>query len=381
MMTALRDFARDSFHTAEHAGLDSFALDDLTVWAESGPGAVLAAVIRGQPPLSLREVMQRAVEEVHLAHAEDIERFGATGMAFPVRDGILERCLVSKAHDGAPRAGGWRLWLLTVLVLSGVGWCTVPRVIEQRRLGRYLEQLRREPGVVVGSVGREGGKLVISGLRDPLARDPKAMAAAAGFDTASLDAKWEPYVALRPEFVLTRANALLVPSSRTSLRLSGDTLIASGVASAAWRREAQRLALAVPGVAALHLAALADSAEVALRATADSLEQVTFDFPLGSAVPVAGQERRVDSLATRIRAFLADAARGERTATIELVGSADSVGSEATNAILRQARASRTRSALIARGANPAWLIATPDTSDTDRTLRQVHLKITLSRQ
>lgn len=381
MLTALRDFARDSFHTAEHAGLDSFALDDLTVWAESGPGAVLAAVIRGQPPLSLREVLQRAVEEVHLAHADEIDRFGASGIAFPVREGILERCLVSKEQERPSRAFGWRMWLLVALVLGAAGWCAVPRVLENRRFDRYLDQLRSEPGVVVGSADRERGKLVVSGLRDPLARDPVAMAAAAGFDSTRLDARWEPYVTLRPEFVLKRAQALLAPPSAATLRLAGDTLVAEGVAPAVWRREVQRMALAVPGVVALRLTELTDSAEVALRATADSLERVTFDFPLGSATPVAGQGARVDSLAAGVRAFLANVARGEHVATIELVGSADSVGTEATNAVLRQARATRMRAALIARGADPRWLVATPDTSLIDRTRRKVHLRITLRKQ
>ncbi|MBK6304306.1 MAG: hypothetical protein IPF47_00795 [Gemmatimonadetes bacterium] len=153
MMTALRDFARDSFSVSEQQGLDSLALGDLTVWAESGPGAILAAVIRGQPPLALRETMQQALEEVHLAHADEIERFGATGVPFAIRDGILERCLVSQASDSS-RSGQWRTVLLGVAVLAAVGWCAVPRVMEQRRFDGYLDQLRREPGVVVGSAGR-----------------------------------------------------------------------------------------------------------------------------------------------------------------------------------------------------------------------------------
>ncbi|MBP9105997.1 MAG: hypothetical protein KBF56_04530, partial [Gemmatimonadaceae bacterium] len=132
MMTALRDFARDSFSVSEQQGLDSLALGDLTVWAESGPGAILAAVIRGQPPLALRETMQQALEEVHLAHADEIERFGATGVPFAIRDGILERCLVSQASESS-RSGQWRTVLLGVAVLAAVGWCAVPRVMEQRR--------------------------------------------------------------------------------------------------------------------------------------------------------------------------------------------------------------------------------------------------------
>lgn len=380
MMTALRDFARDSFSVSEHQGLDSLALGDLTVWAESGPGAILAAVIRGQPPLGLRETMQRALEDVHMAHAEEIERFGTSGVPFAIREGILERCLVSQATE---RAGSsqWRTILLGVVILAAVGWCAVPRMLEQRTFDRYLDQLRREPGVVVGSAGRFDGRFVITGLRDPLARDPVALAAGAGVDSSRLIAKWEPYIALRPEFVVRRAQALLQPSPRTTLRLSGDTLVPGGVASAAWRREAQRLALAVPGVAALRLTELADSAEVALRATADSIESIAFDYPMGAAFPVAEQVVRIDSLAGRLRRFLDQASGGEVAARIELIGSADSVGTEETNAVLRRARAERMRSALQARGVTVQSLVAGTDTTDVTRSQRKVRLRITLERR
>ena len=380
MMTALRDFARDSFSVSEQQGLDSLALGDLTVWAESGPGAILAAVIRGQPPLALRETIQQALEEVHLAHADEIERFGATGVSFAIRDGILERCLVSQASESS-RSGQWRTVLLGVAVLAAVGWCAVPRVMEQRRFDGYLDQLRREPGVVVGSAGRADGRFVLTGLRDPLARDPIALAAAAGIDSARLSAKWEPYIALRPEFVVRRAQALLHPSPRTTLRLAGDTLVPGGVASAAWRAEAQRFALAVPGVGALRLTELSDSAEVALRATADSIETITFDYPRGGTTPVIAQAERIDSLATRLRRFLDDAARGERAARIELIGLADSVGTEEANVALRRARADRMRSALQARGVTVQSLSAGVDSTSTDRTLRQVRLRISLERR
>lgn len=381
MMTALRDFARDSFKVSEHDGLDAMALGDLKVWAESGPGALVAAVIRGQPPLALRELLQRAVEEVHLAHPDDIERFGASGVAFAVREGILERCLVSQAQQSARAASGqWRTWLLAAVVLAAVGWCAVPRVLEGRRFDGYLEALRREPGVVVGSSGRAGGRFVVTGLRDPLARDPRALAADAGLDSTRVEAKWEPYVALRPEFIVRRATALLSPPASVTLRLAGDTLVAAGVASDGWRSEAERMARAVPGVGALRLTELADSAGVALRAAADSIEGVAFDYPLGGTLPIAEHLPRVDSLAALLSTFLANADRGRYEPRITLLGSADSVGTEATNAALRRARAERMRQALQARGVTVRTIIAAPDSSD-DPTQRKVRLRIALDRR
>jgi OOP family OmpA-OmpF porin len=271
------------------------------------------------------------------------------------------------------------MWLIGAVVLAAAGWCTVPRMVEQRRFDRYVEQLRREPGVVVGSAGREDGRLVVTGLRDPLARDPAALVAASGLDSARLDAKWEPYIALRPEFVVRRAQALLAPATTTTLRLAGDTLVAEGVASASWRREAQRIALAVPGVAVLRLSSLADSATVALRATADSLEQLAIDFPRGSADPSPNQGERLSQLADRLAGLLGSAAAHGHDVRVELVGSADSVGTEEANRVLRRGRATRIRSALIGQGIAPDALLATSDSSSTGSLQRQVRLRIVLS--
>lgn len=380
MMTAIGDFARDSFRVSQDEGLDTIALGDLTVWVESGPGALLAVVIRGQPPLSLRQTLAQSVEELHLAHGHDIERFRTSGLAFPVRAGILERCLISQAQDTRGN-GHWRTWLLGAVVLAAVGWCAVPRVLEQRRFDTYVDQVRREPGVVVGSAGRENGRFVVTGLRDPLARDPALLAATAGLDSTRLDAKWEPYIALRPEFMLRRAQALLAPAATTTLRIAGDTLVAEGVASATWRREAQRLALAIPGVAALQLTKLQDSAMVALRRTADSIETLSIDFPRGSTTPAVGQEARITQLAAQIGGLLADGVRSDIAVLVDLVGSADSVGTEQTNAALRAGRATRMRAALMARGIPAPVLRATPDTSDGGANLRQVRLRISLAKQ
>ena len=54
MLTAIRDFARDSFRVSEDEGLDRFQVGDLSVLVEQGPHAILAAVVRGTPPPELR---------------------------------------------------------------------------------------------------------------------------------------------------------------------------------------------------------------------------------------------------------------------------------------------------------------------------------------
>ena len=79
--------------------------------------------------------------------------------------------------------------------------------------------LRREPGIVVVSAGRQGGRFVVSGLRDPLARDPAALLAPSNLASDDVAGRWELYQALHPTLVIARARQLLAPPAGVSLQL------------------------------------------------------------------------------------------------------------------------------------------------------------------
>ena len=50
MLTAIQDFVQDSFRLTADQGPETFQIGELAVWVEQGPLAVLAAVVRGNPP-------------------------------------------------------------------------------------------------------------------------------------------------------------------------------------------------------------------------------------------------------------------------------------------------------------------------------------------
>lgn len=378
MMTALRDFARDSFRMSETEGLDAVALGDLTVWVEGGPHANLAAVIRGTPPIALREEMQLAVEEIHRIHADDLERFRNTGVSFESSPGLLDRLLVSQLQSRASKGGGaWRTWLLGAVILGLLAWIFVPRFLEGRRFDRWVARLRAAPGIVVSDAGRADGHFVVSGLRDPLAVQPAALLDGTGFDASRVVAKWEPYIALRPEFIGQRARIALSAPPTVGLRVSGDTLVATGVASTQWLSAAAQLGRTVAGVNVVSLQGVADSAMVALRAHADRIQEMSFDFASGSVEPNPEEQPRLDTLARELAALQGEAARAGRALRISFVGSSDSVGSEESNAVLRAARAARIRSALLARGVGGTTMLTESDSTRTS-TQRTVHLRIAL---
>ena len=108
--------------------------------------------------------------------------------------------------------------------------------VDRARWGHYLDALRNEPGVVVISSGRSGGRHVVTGLRDPIARDPQELIASSRLSPDDVIGRWEPYQALTPSFVLTRARRALQPPAGVTLAFNDGVLSAAGEAPAAWSR-------------------------------------------------------------------------------------------------------------------------------------------------
>ena len=50
LLTALRDFVKNSFRSGDTDDLEALTVGDLSVWIEQGPRAILAAVVRGRAP-------------------------------------------------------------------------------------------------------------------------------------------------------------------------------------------------------------------------------------------------------------------------------------------------------------------------------------------
>ena len=96
MLTAIRDFVADSFKVEEDEGLETIRVGELTVWIEQGPLAILAVVIRGNAPQSLRLLIQETLENIHSAYVEVLESFGGDTAPFEEARPALEACLVSQ---------------------------------------------------------------------------------------------------------------------------------------------------------------------------------------------------------------------------------------------------------------------------------------------
>lgn len=351
MLTAIQDFVNESFNARGEAGtLETMSVGDLTVWIEPGTHAYVAAVVRGHAPGTLRSALQDALAKVHALHAPQLERFQGDAAPFAACRPLLEPCLQTKHVDRRVRGGSWRLVVVLAVVATTFGFWTFQAWRGGRQWERYLGRLRAEPGLVVLAADREWGRLAVSGLRDPLAVDPAALQAEAGYGPRDITARWEPYQAADPPFVLGRAAVLLAPPATATLVFEGGQLTVSGSAPQSWIATRLPLAPFVPGVARVRSDGLRSQEEVDAETGVLAVGRHRILFGVGRVSPDPGQASVLAALAADVRALIDAARLADAGVAIDVVGRTDETGTEAANARLGERRAEAVVAALVARG-------------------------------
>ncbi len=388
MLTAIQDFVRDSFRPGEGAMLRTFSVGDHIVQVEAGPEAVLAEVIRGQAPDAVLRHQQDTLETVHLQFAGQLADFSGDSSQFESARPLLEDCLETVVATTQSRGGSrlvwlrWALPLLLIIVAIGALW-----VRSGMRWRRALATLDAEPGIVVVNASREWRNWHISGLKDPMAREPRAVLATAGLSPHALSGRWEPYLSLDSAMVVARARKSLGLPLSAAASLRGDTLAIAGTVSIESLARA-RQALP-PGVAYIDLKAARPVLPETLDALRQSLEAELILFDAGSAGLTPSANNRVRAVAALFRQLDDAVATLGASSGLELSGRTDPTGTDATNHALAQLRPAAVAGLLVSSGVDAGRIVqnavatASPlaalDPQEQARINRSVSFRVTVS--
>ena len=334
MLSAIQDFVHDSFKPAEGARLRTFSVGEHTVQVEAGPRALLAIVIRGQAPDQVFLRQQNVLETVHLEFAGPLADFNGDAAPFVPAKPLLEDCLETVLSTGTKEKGKgvWMRWaipLALVLIVVAGFW-----IRSAMRWDRALAALRAEPGIVVVDADRGFGNWDISGMRDPAARDARAVLAGIGITPKELTGRWEGYLSLNPALVAARA---------------------------------QRAADSLRG----------------------SFEQNRILFAPGSAILDERAIALLSSLVARYHELEVAARQSGAQIKLELIGRTDPTGRDETNATLAEQRPAEVAQWLEASGIPSANLVRNPiatgsplvsrDSAERARINRSVSFRVSMS--
>lgn len=351
MLSALQSYMEDAFATREDAGRPEVVrvTGERALWVQETPGAVLALLVRGTPPVALRERMAEVLELLEARHRRDLEACRGDPAPFEASRDLFEGLLEARFRDRGRRIS--RLsWILVAILLLAPLPLLMEWFLEGRRRGALLEALAAQPGIVVTGSGNEAGRFRVRGLRDPLAADPGPFVRASGLDPERVELRFDPFQALAPAFVEARARRILEPPEGVTLRLEDGRLHVAGAATAAWAARLEGLAPALPGIEGLDRSALRVPELDALRGLLGRVEETVLYAQLGSRSLRPDQAGAVDRLAERLRRLLALTEAQGWPARVRVTGYADATGPARGNLLLSRERALEVATRLAERG-------------------------------
>ena len=360
MLTAIQDFVRDSFRPAEGGTLSTFTVGEHTVHVEAGPRAFLAAVVRGQCPEAVPQRLQRTLEQIHLEYASLLGDFDGDPAPFASAATLLEENLetvlsTDRAADrGAKRWLRWAIPLAAILLLAA--GLAAASSMRWRRAVRLVEA---EPGYVVIDASRSWGRWQFRGLKDPIAREPRAVLAALGSAPSTIAGEWEPYISLDSAMVIARARRVLAAPASVTTVLAGDTLRVGGTASVDWLRTL-RGAPAVGGIEHVDVSAVRAMLPARIEDMRRAIEATRVLFEPGSARVSDAEAVKARALAESMRRLSDSAAAVGASVRVDLVGRTDPTGTDATNQSLAGLRVDAVVRRLVASGVPAAMLDGRP---------------------
>jgi OOP family OmpA-OmpF porin len=380
MLTAIQDFVRDSFGRAEATGLDALRLGDQLLWCEQGSLAFLAAVIRGTPPETLHGTLRDMLATIHDEWRGALVNFAGDDAEFGGVAEQLRPCLQAQARAPEKRLSPL-LWALPLIVMMLGGYWLYERHEAWQRFDSYVARLEAEPGIVVTSAVKRDGVWQVTGMRDPLAPDPKTLLAVANLAPADVEGHWQPYLALDPALALKRYQTSLSPPPGVSLKLEDGTVRADGSAPHHWIERARALVRTLPpGSPGLDLTSLKDPEMAEYERVRSAVQSHVIYFDHNVPKPASGQEREIDALAGDLLELERVAREMRVIARVMITGHADSTGKDTPNLALSTGRAEVVRSMLKARGVDPDLLEVRgagpleplkPETTDEDRSFNR----------
>jgi OOP family OmpA-OmpF porin len=348
MLSALQDFARDSFHGTKNDLLQSFEFGELDVWAEQGPQALLAVAIRGEAPQNFRLKMVELLERLHSRFGRALEEFSGDTGRFAATHDLLAECLVTQRRDQSlpPPRPYFVRGLVAALVLAAV-WLGV-QAVQDWRWGRFVDRLREQPGYVITgwSRGWLSRYYEIRGLRDPQAADPFALLETQGLNPARAEFQLSPYFSLDDLLVRKRAEAVLAPPPGVTLAVESGVLRVRGEAAEEWQRELALRAPLVAGVKAVDASGLLLPGQSDFVRQRGELAAMRILFNVGSAELRADQHAALDAAADLLKSLDMLAQQMGAELSVEVAGHTDRTGPDAANQRLSQLRAARVIQAL-----------------------------------
>jgi OOP family OmpA-OmpF porin len=339
MLRAIQDFVHDSFNLKDNESLNTLNIGELTVWVEECPDAVLALVIRGNAPESLREKFSEAIEAIHFQYKNELKEFDGDTEPFEYLKPDLESLLFVKTEGKKKKSKP----VIAIVILSAIAFILIAiigyNVWDSWRWSNFNEKFDQTPGFIILEDGNKDSKRYIKGFKEEYAEYPENIWLETGYDSSDVILDFELYQSKQPEFVIKRSRSILKAPESVNIDFKNGTLYLKGYASQQWIDRANEFALLIAGVQRINTVEMNISEGLQIDSIINKIESIYINFQYNSTGLLPGQEEKVKMLLELMNKLSIIAEK--KRIIIEIMGHTCSSGSEIRNEKLSWNRARR----------------------------------------
>jgi OOP family OmpA-OmpF porin len=236
MFSAIQSFVQDSFSGDQHDRLTDFKVGSHNVWIAHGPRAMLACVIFGTAPESLKSQLYDTLDGIRTGFASELAEFDGDNSKLSGVENHLQPMMRLQKREEDPtetslKIGTKIIYLIFVVLLCYWVYLTIDKSSKLAALNHYLDAT---PGVVVTKAYWQNKSIVVDGLQDPDATLPMKTLSAHGITHSNLELRMTPFRSLEIEMELRRFRTELSPPAGTQLQVREGQVVLSGTAPLQW---------------------------------------------------------------------------------------------------------------------------------------------------
>ncbi|MDR2387592.1 MAG: hypothetical protein LBE80_08425, partial [Deltaproteobacteria bacterium] len=360
MFTAIQDFVKDSFATAQGESLDNLRFGERVIFLKRADPIYMACVVRGNPPASLSQDLQEALELVVVECAEELENFDGNTEPFKKFRHYFSDFLTVRYQDKPKKLPFLIRYLpfIGILVILFAFFSSYWSKNDQQKYDEYLQTinqsldrsrqktleasnkhfergldlLRQEPGLVVTRVSQlSEAKMDVVVLRDLLARDPREILIKEGqIDPDHFEVTSRPYVSLDQDIVDQRIKEIIELLPSVNMDFDGQTGVMklTGTAPMGWILATREKAAGIAGVNEVDTTALIDPRTKEMESLVGSINGVVVHFPINSDVPIPEDQPALVQAVDNLVALEKLAMEMQMHVNLVIYGHADATGQD-----------------------------------------------------
>ncbi|MDR2349732.1 MAG: hypothetical protein LBF41_03760 [Deltaproteobacteria bacterium] len=382
MFTAIRDFIRDSFSVGKNEHLDNLRFGERTIFLQRTEKVFMACVVRGNPPASLKQDLQDALELMVVNSADDLDNFSGDPAPFKKNRAFFQPFLVAQ-YEEKPRKLPFLVRMipativLILLALLGLkiyddkliaengaveerraeeraDFRTRARASFEKKVNAAIERLNDRPGLAVGRVTEIGdGLYEVVCLKDELAEDPAAVLTEAGdVRESAFRLVVKPFVSMDGPLVRQRIANILAPPGTMEVVFDDATGVISlkGDAPLGWLVSTLNKSTSVAGVKSVDTSGVHNEDIAKMIALVREINDANIRFPLGKAEPIPEDAGKLAEAMDKLKELEDLAPRLQVTISLAIYGHTDATGQPMRNYELSLERTKTVAALLYARG-------------------------------